>query len=295
MAGVHLGEEHDAHFWQHGYVVVENFLTTHELEAAVYNFLHYFPSAEEFARYPSRFDWLRSGPFAGHREGPFTGDALNDLATHEEIVFFAERAIGTRELMLTQNNVWAKYARATDYEQALHLDYRNHTLTVPSDDPRYQQVEVFIYLTDVKVDLGPTYVVSWEHTRHLPVEPATRTREDDPALYEREVPVVVPAGSLLAYTPSTWHRGSAIRAASGARFIHGFAYRAAGFQWMGYRSWPFHGGRPEMDWFIERATPRQRELLGFPPAGHEFWNRETLAALALRYPTMDITPYLRND
>jgi hypothetical protein len=43
--------------------------------------------------------------------------------------------------------------------------------------------------------------------------------------------------------------------------------------------------------FIERATPRQREVLGFPPPGHPYWNPETLAAVATRYPKMDMSPY----
>jgi hypothetical protein len=32
-------------------------------------------------------------------------------------------------------------------------------------------------------------------------------------------------------------------------------------------------------------------VLGFPPPGHAYWNHETLAAVAMRYPTMDLKPY----
>ena len=41
----------------------------------------------------------------------------------------------------------------------------------------------------------------------------------------------------------------------------------------------------------ERTTSRLRELLGFPPPGHPYWNRETLAGVAARYPGMDMRPY----
>ena len=37
--------------------------------------------------------------------------------------------------------------------------------------------------------------------------------------------------------------------------------------------------------------PRQREVLGFPKAGDPYWNEETLAAVKLRYPGMDIAIY----
>jgi hypothetical protein len=51
------------------------------------------------------------------------------------------------------------------------------------------------------------------------------------------------------------------------------------------------GENPDLTRFIERTTPRQREVLGFPPPGHPYWNEETLGALELRYPKMDMAPY----
>jgi hypothetical protein len=46
-----------------------------------------------------------------------------------------------------------------------------------------------------------------------------------------------------------------------------------------------------MDGFLERATPRERSLLGFPPVGHEYWDRSTIASIGRRYPRMDMSPY----
>ena len=43
--------------------------------------------------------------------------------------------------------------------------------------------------------------------------------------------------------------------------------------------------------FLERATPRQREMVGFPAPGHSYWTPETIADVAQRYPRMDMTPY----
>ena len=53
------------------------------------------------------------------------------------------------------------------------------------------------------------------------------------------------------------------------------------------------GEKPEFKRFIEFSQPRQREVLGFPPPGHPYWNKETIAAVAMRYPKMDMKPYRR--
>jgi len=36
---------------------------------------------------------------------------------------------------------------------------------------------------------------------------------------------------------------------------------------------------------------RQLSMLGFPPPGHPYWNEETLAGVAARYPALDLTPW----
>jgi hypothetical protein len=53
------------------------------------------------------------------------------------------------------------------------------------------------------------------------------------------------------------------------------------------------GEKPEMQAFVERATPRQREVLGFPKPGDPYWTAESRAAVQLRYPKMDMAPYRR--
>ena len=43
--------------------------------------------------------------------------------------------------------------------------------------------------------------------------------------------------------------------------------------------------------FVERATPAQLELFGFPPPGHPYWTPETLQGVAHRYAGLDLTPW----
>ena len=87
-----ITDEHLARWRRHGYVVVPNLLTEAELPAIQANVRRYFPTDEEYRAAPERYPNV-----GGWRELPFAGDALNDLATHPELVSFAERVIGTKE------------------------------------------------------------------------------------------------------------------------------------------------------------------------------------------------------
>ncbi len=195
-------------------------------------------------------------------------------------------------MLLSQAAVWAKYAEtAGDFEQGMHLDYQGNTLVVPRDDGDYRQVNAILYYSDVGDELGPTWVVSQEHTREMPLWPTHRTRKRSPELYKHEKPVLANPGDLLLFGMRTWHRAGGITADAGARFSHHLVYRAAAHGFQGYHHWPRLGENEHLQAFIARATPQQRELLGFPTPADPYWTAETRAAVKLRYPTMDMTPY----
>ena len=81
--------------------------------------------------------------------------------------------------------VTAKYAhQASGYNQLLHADYPNHMLVVPRHEPGYQQVEFFVYLTDVTAADGATRFVSWQKTKDIPVERHTLNYVDYADLYD---------------------------------------------------------------------------------------------------------------
>src|SRR4051812_28549661 len=289
--GSTLTERHAEQLLQDGYAIVPNFLDARAVEAARANMLRYFPTAKELAATPERYGSILEDPEHLQVEFPFAGDALNDVSTHPQLIAFVERLLGTRDVMLSQAAIWAKYAGTGDFEQGLHLDYQGNTLVVPRDDGDYRQVNMILYYGDVELDMGPTYVVSHEKTRNLPMWPTHRTRKKDPQLYKDERPVLAQAGTLFIFSMRTWHRASAIAAVSGARFSHHLVWRSAAHSFAGYHLWSRMGENPELQRFIERATPRQREVLGFPPPGNRYWNDETLDAVALRYPKMDLAPY----
>ena len=273
-------------------MVVPKFLTMNELTAARANVFRYVPTPEELDATPERYAEIFDDPEHLQTEFPFAGDALNDVTTHPEIIGFVSRLLGTENVRLSQSAIWAKYAAtAGDFEQALHLDYQGNTLVVPRDDGDYRQVNMILYYSDVSQEMAPTWVVSRTKTQDVPLWPTHRPRKKNVTLYEHERPVLAEPGDLLIFGMRTWHRAGGMTAETGARFTHHMVYRAAAHDFQGYHHWPQHGEDEHLQRFIVRATPSQRESLGFPKPGDPYWTDETRAAVKLRYPGMEMRPY----
>ncbi len=205
---------------------------------------------------------------------------------------FVERLVGHGNLLVSHGAIVGKYAGRADYDQELHEDYTNNTLAFPSSGTKMIDVPMIVYYTDVTEELGPTCIVSREHTRQLaPTGNRFYSRKDYPELYEHETPATLPAGSVLIYSMRAVHRGSAMRSSEGARFSQFVAFHAAGYPWLGSHTFQGLGDLPEMHHLVTHATPRQRVLLGFPAPGDPYWTNETLAGVAARYPEMDMSPY----
>ena len=275
----------------HGSVLVPGFLTPTELAAARENLLRYVPTAEELADKPERYSWVFDDPEHLQTEFPFAGFALNQVSTHPEIVATVRKLLGIEDVLVSQAAIWAKYAGTGDFEQGLHLDYQGNTLVVPRDDGDYRQVNMILYYSDVTEEMGPTYVVSQTKTNHLPLWPTHRPRKRNAELYEHEEPILAKAGDLLIFGMRAWHRASDITADFGARFSHHLVYRSARHGFQGYHHWPKMGETEHLTRVIEFGTVEQRTVLGFPKPGDPYWTAETLAAVQLRYPKMDMKPY----
>lgn len=282
-----------AHWREHGYVIVQ-LLDDDEVAATLEDIYQYMPPWEEYARHPRWYAEsvaAKAGPLRTHATFPFFGDALNASTLHPDLIAFAEKVIGTDRLMLSHGQLGGKYAATRNFEQSLHSDYGNNTLVCPKPDDQIADLPAIIYYTDVTVGLSPTYVVPQDVTRDGPLEPRHRPREKFPELYEHEFPVVVPAGSVLIYSMNTFHRGSALTASEGVRFAQNIGFKRVDAPWCGQETFQHDGGSAEMDHFLQTATPRQREFVGFPPVGDPYWDEGSLAAVAARYPNMDMAPY----
>ena len=278
---------------QHGFVAVPGMLPPEEIAAGRSELGLLFPAPDEFH---SEKDAARNARYRGDEYGglinfPFLSVELSLLTVHSRLVELAKCFLRTDEVRIYAAEAWGKYTGAFDYEQEHHRDYLNHTLVVPSNDPSFRNLEMFIYLCDVTEGLGPTHLVSSSLTADLPLLPHCCSRADRPDLYQAEISAAGPAGTVLAYRGDTLHRATNLTAPLGARYTLHCSFRPQSNEWVGRHAW---GDRSfDVGWspFVARASLAQLTLFGFPPPGHPYWTPETLAGIAVRYPDLDLSPW----
>lgn len=162
-----------------GFVILPGFIPEDELKPALAGLESMFPSADGFhdGSDPRR-DRFTGDEFAGIDSFPFASAEVGLLAVHPRLVELAQSLLAEQDLRIYSAEAWAKYTGAADYDQNLHRDYLNHTILVPSDDPRCRQLEMFVYLTDVPEELGPPHMLSRAYTGDLPAKPNWYPRAD---------------------------------------------------------------------------------------------------------------------
>lgn len=277
-----------AEVFDRGFTVVEGFLDKDTLRAARDALWNIYPTPEAYFADPRAHRHLTRNQFAGITLFPYADWSLNRLPVYPDLVDAAERLLEARDLEIYKVELWAKYAGDIDYEQAHHRDYGNHSLVVPRLDGVHTQMTTFILLSDVTEADGPTKIVPRQHTAGLPLVPNHLPMG---AFFDKEEAVTGPAGSLMIYKTDTLHRGSGFTQADRSRFAMLVDFQARGWRWTGKMSWANQAGQPGMKDALTRMTPRERDLFGWPPAGCDYWNPQTLRDVAVRYPDMDMTPY----
>jgi ectoine hydroxylase-related dioxygenase (phytanoyl-CoA dioxygenase family) len=283
-----------AHWEEDGWCLVRGVLPAETIAAAQAVLPDLVPTAEDFADDvdPARNEPFRVDSHCVMPRFPFEDSALNDIVVHERIIDLAEQLLGITDLRLYQAMLSAKYAEAAlSDEQLLHVDFANHTLVVPRHEPGYQQLEMFVYLSDVTPEKGATRMVSRQRTPRIQVERTYLSQSEYADLYAAEVPASGPAGSILAYRPDVYHRGVRMTAPRSARFMVHVSYKPAATDWLGSHGLP--SAAEDMSWyrFVQHANERQLTVLGFPPPGHPYWTPQTLAGVAARYPMLDLSPW----
>lgn len=277
-----------AEVWDRGFTVVEGFLDAETLSAAQEALWEVYPRPEAYFADPGSFPQYAKSQFAGLRLFPYGPRALNRVPVYPDLIDAAERFLKTTEIDCYKIELWAKYAGAIDYDQAHHRDYENHTIVVPRADGLMPQMTCFILLSDVTELDGPTKAVPTQKTRHLPIGVA-KTKMGE--FFDDEVAVVGPAGSILIYKTDVFHRGSNFAAPGRSRFVMPVDFKPRGWRWQGKLAWPNQATSQNWKHAMVDMTPRQRDLFGWPPAGDPYWNAQTLADVALRYPGIDLSPY----
>ena len=100
-----------------------------------------------------------------------------------------------------------------------------------------------------------------------------------------------PAGTLFAFRSDVLHRGSLMTGERSSRFALLADYDVWGTALD--RQSRLGRARRVPDWFeiVERASPRERSVFGFPAPGDPYWDEQTLADTQTRDPKADLTPY----
>jgi len=291
-------------FLEDGFVVLPGLVADELTEGVLDAIETEFPTANDFHQNvdPERNARFRS-EFGGITGFPCSSLALNVLAVHDRLIDLGAALLDDADLRAYSIEFWAKYSGAADYDQPFHRDYLNHSVVVPDADAPASQVEMFVYLSDVTDDVGPIAMLPRRHTGTMPALPNWYPRADGhtdadhadwtssrgmPDWYEQECRAVGPAGTVIAYRIDSFHRGTALRRAGGARYTIHTNFRRADHDWIGRRSWADSAADdPAWTAFVTHATTRQLSLFGFPRPGHPYWNDTTRRGIAQRYPGVD--------
>jgi hypothetical protein len=308
---------------RHGYALVQDLLPLELIDAARADALAHFP--------PTPGNRAADFGSGGRFVFPSHSAAVNDITLHSNLLGAVGALLGvpSRDIRLTQSDLWAKYGRSAkssdpldNDDQRIHVDYPNHTLTHPPSWDSPEAVEMIVYLSDLDDCGGATHVVprtgdgdpaypwpilgtpgvaglEWVNDRSAaerylvdkaPDVAAFRTEH----LYAREAAVRFKPGTVLLYRHDTWHRGTPLLAGA-LRIVMNLTFRLAASEWISTLhegwSWAMYRRDQTMERVITDASVDQRCVLGFPPPGHSYWTEATLTAVAARYPGIDLDPY----
>jgi ectoine hydroxylase-related dioxygenase (phytanoyl-CoA dioxygenase family) len=283
-----VADKNIAEIYDRGFTVVENFIDKDSLKAAQEALWTIYPRPEDYFAAPEKYPQYGKSQFAGIRLFPFDRWEINRLCVYPDLIDMAERFLKTREIDCYKGELWAKYSGAINYDQYHHRDYRNHTIVVPREDNVNAQMTTFILLSDVTDKDGPTKVVPLSETRDVPIGKADTKFG---TWFDKEISVEAPAGSLMVYKTDVFHRGSNFTAPNRSRFAILTDFKTRAWRWQGKLAWPDESERPSWLEAMTKMTPRQRDLFGWPPAGSEYWNAQTLRDVQMRYPDLDLGPY----
>ncbi|MDG1826544.1 MAG: phytanoyl-CoA dioxygenase family protein [Henriciella sp.] len=233
--------------------------------------------------------------FRNNEDMPFDcSPALNLLGLSPTLIAMAKDALGTDDVRLYQSHTWAKYTGTADYEQPFHCDFKNHTLTVPSEDAIGRTINFMIYLTDVTENHGAISYVPLSDSD--PITGPNREMfldtdiETQHRLKQVEKRGVGKAGSVFAYGIDVYHRGMNLTVPDGCRYTLTASYKAAGNDMIGWSAWP-HSFMKPWHLLIDNADPEQLACLGIPRPGDPFWTPRTIERAKLRWPNWNMDPY----
>ncbi len=223
---------------------------------------------------------------------PYAGSAaINLIGLHPALITYAQDLLGVEQVRLYQSHSWAKFTGEADYDQAFHCDFGNHTLTVPAANPADRTVDFILYFTQVTDGHGALHYVTKPDADRL-LRPGALTVPDDKqhALKQLERSAAGPAGTLVAHSIDTLHRGTNLTTPGGYRYTMTVGYKAAGNDNIGFHTWQAGADKP-WDLIFANANAQQLGCLGIPSPGDPYWDERTLKLNQARWPMWDMQEY----
>jgi ectoine hydroxylase-related dioxygenase (phytanoyl-CoA dioxygenase family) len=206
-----MTDEQRAQLDEQGFVVLERFLDTSELQALRDRVEELYEQEGENAG--SEFS---QEPYARRLANLVDkGEVFQKMIAHPEVLEFVSHVLGSRFKLSSLN------ARSADpfssEAQPLHCD-----AGAVADDRGYWVCNTIWLLDDFTSENGPTRIVPGSHKwAKLPQQ----VLSDPAAPHSAEITVLAPAGSVVVMNTHAWHGGTANRTAQSRRALHAFYCR----------------------------------------------------------------------
>lgn len=254
-----------------------------------------------------------------------SGYILDLLTINENLINCVEKLLNTKDILLVQSDTWCKigsdnYSKNSNNDQRMHMDYGNNMFLHPSDWNNPEAVSAIIYLSNVEDTGGYTCAVPKEGKNDIAYKPpyikmpgqnkydfyndrikAEKSIQmiDKEAgifrkkLYNREEKIIAKIGDILFYRLDLWHRGTPVKK-NKIRYVMNLIWKKKECYWIniwnpGWTRKMYYG---YLENLISSMTVKQRNMLGFPKPGDNYWTKEKLHFLLKRYPKMNIEYYL---
>lgn len=260
----------------------------------------------------------------GNLEFP-SNTLIDNIVINENIINCVRKLLNTENILLVQADAWGKegkddYSNFSNNNQRMHMDYGNNSFLHPPhwDDP--ECVAMIVYLSDIKKTGGGTAVVPKNNNtdklynfpyKNMPgisnfpfyndkdnAEEYFKNNDKDiynfrKDLYENEIINETGIGDILFYRLDIWHRGTPVKKGQ-VRFVMNLLWKKKECFWIncwnpGWTKKMYYG---YLEDFFTNMSPLQRSVLGIPLPGDNYWDIEKINLLKMRYPKIDIGPYL---
>ena len=140
---MHVTDAQLATYKEQGFLIVEDFLTRDEQQAALDGFFTQFaPPYDQYLANRRRNDTPQQILF------PWDHSGLNRVTVHPDLIDAAERVLGTREIRLCEGHLGMKYA-GEEHGTNFHIDYGNNTLGPVIEPDDFMNLVCFYCFDDV--------------------------------------------------------------------------------------------------------------------------------------------------